>query len=86
MSSSSTHCVANKQQSLICKEFAKSRRQIYELVGLRYKMCRIASLCLYLFNSVLIRNFSHTRSKASLIVRILKSGSGYVLQKSVNGL
>ena len=85
MSSSSTHCVANKQQSLICKEFAKSRRQIYELVGLRYKICRIASLC-YLFNSVLIRNFSHTRSKASLIVRIVRSGSGYVLQKSVNGL
>ena len=31
-------------------------------------------------------NFSHIRSKASLIVRILRSGSGYVLQKSVNGL
>ena len=44
MSSSSTHCVANKQQSLIDKGFAKSRRQIYELIGLCYKICRIASL------------------------------------------
>ena len=85
MSSSSTHCVANKRQSLIDKGFAKSRRQIYELIGLRYKICRIASLW-YLFNSVLITNFFHTQSKASLIVRILTSGSGYVLQKSVNGL
>ena len=72
-------------ESLRDKGFAKSRRQIYELIGLRYKICRIASLW-YLFNSVLITNFSHTRSKASLIVRILRSGSGYVLQKSVNGL
>ena len=63
----------------------KSRRQIYELIALRYKICRIASLW-YLFNSVFITNFSHTRSKASLIERILRSGSGYVLQKSVNGL
>ena len=85
MASSSTHCAANKRQSLIDKRFAKSRREIYELIGLRNKICRIASLW-YLFNSVLITNFSHTRSKASLIVRILRSGSGYVLQKSVNGL
>ena len=85
MASSSTHCAANKRQSLIDKRFAKSRREIYELIGLRNKICRIASLwCL--FNSVLITNFFHTQSKASLIVRILTSGSGYVLQKSVNGL
>ena len=84
MSSSSTPCVANKRQSLIDKGFAKSRRQIYELIGL-YKICRIACLW-YLFNSVFITNFSHTWSKASLIVRIWTSGSGYVLQKSVNGL
>ena len=85
MFSSSTHCVANKRQSLIDKGFAKSRRQIYELIGLLYKICRIASLW-YLFNSVFITNFSHTRSKASLIVRIWTSGSSYVLQKSLNGL
>ena len=85
MASSSTHCAANKRQSLIDKQFAKSRREIYELIGLRNKICRIASLW-YLFNSVLITNFFHTQSKASLIVRILTSGSGYVLQKSVNGL
>ena len=45
--SSSTHCVANKRQSLIDKGFAKSRWQIYELIGLRHKICqiqRIASL------------------------------------------
>ena len=84
-SSSSTHCVANKRQSLIDKGFAKSRRQIYQLIGLPYKICRIASLW-YLVNSVFITNFSHTRSKASLIVRIWTSGSGYVLQKSLNGL
>ena len=57
--------VANKRQSLIDKGFTKSRRQIYELIGL-YKICRIASLW-YLFNSAFITNFSHTRSKASLI-------------------
>ena len=85
MASSSTHCAANKRQSLIDKWFAKSRREIYELIGLRNKICRIASLW-YLFNSVLITNFFHIQSKASLIVRILTSGSGYVLQKSVNGL
>ena len=85
MSSSSMHCVANKQQSLIDKGFAKSRPQIYELISLHYKICRIASLW-YLFNSVLITNFSHTWSKASLILRILRSGPDYVLQKSVNGL
>ena len=34
----------SKQQSLMDKGFAKSRRQIYELIGLRYKICRIASL------------------------------------------
>ena len=85
MASSSMHCAANKRQSLIDKRFAKSRREIYELIGLRNKICRIASLW-YLFNSVLITNFFHTQSKASLIVRILTSGSGYVLQKSVNGL
>ena len=85
MSSSSTHCVTNKRQSLIDKGFAKSRRQIYELIGLLYRICRIASL-LYLFNSVFVTNFSHTQSKASLIVRIWRSGSGYVLQKSLNGL
>ena len=85
MASSSTHCAANKRQSLIDKRFAKSRREIYELIGLRNKICRIASLW-YLFNSVIITNFFHTQSKASLIVRILTSGSGYVLQKSVNGL
>ena len=84
-SSSSTYCVANKRQSLIDKGFAKSRRQIYQLIGLPYKICRIASLW-YLVNSVFITNFSHTRSKASLIVRIWTSGSGYVLQKSLNGL
>ena len=78
MSSSSTHCVANKRQSLIDKRFANSRRQIYELIGLRCKICRIASLW-YLFNSVLITNFSHTLSKSSLMVRILTSGSGFVL-------
>ena len=44
VSSSSTHCVANKRQSLICKGFAKSRRQIYELIDLLYKICRIPSL------------------------------------------
>ena len=44
MSSSSTHCVAKKRQSLIHKGFAKSRRQIYELIGLLYKICRIVSL------------------------------------------
>ena len=44
VSSSSTHCVANKRQSLICKGFAKSPRQIYELIDLLYKICRIASL------------------------------------------
>ena len=44
MSSSSTHCVVKKRQSLIHKGFAKSRRQIYELIGLLYKICRIASL------------------------------------------
>ena len=85
MASSSTHCAANKRQSLIDKRFAKSRREIYELIGHRNKICRIASLW-YLFNSVLITNFFHTQSKASLIVRILTSGSGYVLQKSENGL
>ena len=85
MASSSTHCATNKWQSLIDKRFAKSRREIYELIGLRNKICRIASLW-YLFNSVLITNFFHTQSKASLIVRILTSGLGYVLQKSVNGL
>ena len=85
MSTNSTHCVANKRQSLIDKVFAKSRLQIYELIGLLYKICRIASLW-YLINSVFITNFSHTRSKASLIVRIWTSGSGYVLQKSINGL
>ena len=85
MFSTSTHCVANKRQSLIDKGFAKSRRQIYELISLLYKICWIASLW-YLFNSVFITNFSHTRSKASLIVRIWTSGSGYVLQKSLNSL
>ena len=44
MSSSSTHCVANKRQTLIDREIAKSRRQIFELIGLLYKICRIASL------------------------------------------
>ena len=44
MSSSSTQYVANKQQSLRDTGFAKSRRQIYELIGFRYKICRIASL------------------------------------------
>ena len=44
MSSSSTHCVANKQQSLLDKGFAKSRWQIYELIGLPFKICGIASL------------------------------------------
>ena len=34
MSRSSMHCVANRQQSLIDKGFAKSRRQIYKLIGL----------------------------------------------------
>ena len=85
MFSTSTHCVANKRQSLIDKGFTKSRRQIYELIGLLYKICWIASLW-YLFNSVFITNFSHTRSKASLIVRIWTSGSGYVSQKSLNSL
>ena len=85
MSSSSTHCVAKKRQSLIHKGFAKSRRQIYELIGLLYKICRIASLW-YLFNSLFITNFSHTRSKASLIVWIWTSGSCYILQKSLNSL
>ena len=85
MSSSSTHCVANKRQSLIDKGFAKSRQQIYELIGLLYKICWIASLW-YLFNSVFKTNFSHTREKASLIVWIWTRGSGYVLQKSLNGL
>ena len=75
MSSSSTHCVANKRQSLIGKGFAKSRRQIYELIGLHYKICRIASLW-YLFNSVFITNFSHTRSKASLNRANLKKRLG----------
>ena len=63
MSSSSTPCVANKRQSLIDKGFAKSRRQMYELIGLLYEICWIASLW-YLFNSVFITNFSHTRSKS----------------------
>ena len=63
MSSSSTHCVANKRQSLIDKGFAKSRWQIHELIGLLYKIWRIACLW-YLFNSVFITNFSHTRSKS----------------------
>ena len=85
MSSSSTHCVAKNRQSLIHKGFAKSHRQIYELIGLLYKICRIASLW-YLFNSVFITNFSHTRSKASLIVWIWTNGSGYILQKSLNSL
>ena len=85
MSSSSTHWVANKWQSLIDKGFAKSCRQIYEIIGFLYKIWRIASLW-YLFYSIFITNFAHTRSKASLIVRIWTSGSGYVLQKSVNGL
>ena len=85
MSSSSTHCVAKKRQSLIHKGFAKSRRQVYELIGLLYKICRIASLW-YLFNSLFITNFSHTRSKASLIVLIWTSGSCYILQKSLNRL
>ena len=44
MSSSSMHCVTKKRQSLIDKGFAKSRRQIYELIGLLYRICRIASL------------------------------------------
>ena len=44
MSSSSTHCVANKRQSLICTGFAKSLRRIYELIDLLYTICRIASL------------------------------------------
>ena len=85
MSSSSMHCVAKKWQSLIDKEFAKSHRQIYELIGLLYKICRIASLW-YLFNSVFITNFSHTQSKDSLIVWIWTSGSCYILQKSLNSL
>ena len=63
ISSSSTPCVANKRQSLIDKGFAKSRRQIHELIGLLYKIFWIASLW-YLFNSVFITNFSHTRSKS----------------------
>ena len=85
MSSSSMHCVAKKRQSLIHKGFAKSRRQIYELIGLLYKICRIASLW-YLFNSLFITNFSYSRSKASLIVWIWTSGSCYILQKSLNSL
>ena len=85
MSSSSMQCVAKKQQSLIHKGFAKSHRQIFELIGLLYKICRIASLW-YLFNSVFITNFSHTRSKASLIVWIWTSSLGYILQKSLNSL
>ena len=44
ISSSSTHCVANKRQSLIDKGFAKSGRQIYELIGLLYKISKKASL------------------------------------------
>ena len=85
MSSSSMHCVAKKRQSLIHKGFAKSRGQIYELTGLLYKICRIASLW-YLFNSLFITNFSHTRSKASLTVCIWTSGLCYILQKSLNSL
>ena len=59
MSNSSTHCVANRQQSLIDKGFAKSRRQIYELIGLRYKICRIASLS-YLFNCINYKFLAHS--------------------------
>ena len=54
MSSSSTHCVAKKRQSLIHKGFAKSRQQIYELIGPLYKICRIASLW-YLFTLYLLQ-------------------------------
>ena len=61
MSSSSTQCVANKRSSLIDKGFAKSHRQIYQLIGLLYKIFRRASL---LFNS-------RTRSKASPKVKCL---------------
>ena len=34
MSRSSMHCVANRRRSLIDEGFAKTRRQIYELIGL----------------------------------------------------
>ena len=56
----------------------------------RYFHCRRRCCSLpadVLWGSFVTHSFlSHTRSKASLIVLILRSGSGYVLQKSVNGM
>ena len=60
----------------------RGQNQCYRRAGYWASLWYLLPLC-YNFKST---NFSHIRSKASLIVRILRSGSGYVLQKSVNGL
>ena len=86
MSSSSTHCVANKQQSLIDKWFAKSCRQIYELIGLRSKICRIASLWYLFYSQYNYKFLAHPIKSLTDRANLLRSSSGYVLQKSVKGL
>ena len=86
MSSSSTHCVANKRQSLIDKWFAKSCRQIYELIGLRYKICRIASLWYLFYSQYNYKFLAHPIKSLTDRENLLRSSSGYVLQKSVKGL
>ena len=86
MSSSSTHCVANKRQSLIDKWFAKSCRQIYELIGLRYKICRIASLWYLFYSQYNYKFLAHPIKSLTDRANLLRSSSGYVLPKSVKGL